>query len=161
MRKLTALFVASTLALGAANLAHAADAAPAADAKTDAPMMHHKMMRGPMHEMMFKDLNLTDAQKQQIKEIMKEQRGKMERPSVDERRAMHDLIASDSFDQAKAQAQVDKMAEQGKARMLAHLQTQNKIYNILTPDQKKQFNANFEKRLTERPAHEGKMPAAQ
>ncbi|AIR66110.1 ATP-independent periplasmic protein-refolding chaperone Spy [Cedecea neteri] len=161
MRKLTALFVASTLALGAANLAHAADATPAAAPQTDAPMMHHKMMRGPMHEMMFKDLNLTDAQKQQIKDIMKEQRGKMQRPSVDERRAMHDVIASDSFDQAKAQAQVDKMAEQNKARMLAHLQTQNKIYNILTPDQKKQFNANFEKRLTERPAHEGKMPAAQ
>ncbi|SQC92965.1 Spheroplast protein Y precursor [Cedecea neteri] len=69
---------------------------------------------------------------------------------------MHDVIASDSFDQAKAQAQVDKMAEQNKTRMLAHLQTQNKIYNILTPDQKKQFNANFEKRLTERPGHEGK-----
>ncbi|WP_213715654.1 ATP-independent periplasmic protein-refolding chaperone Spy [Cedecea lapagei] len=161
MRKLTALFVASTLALGAANLAHAADATPAVAPQTDAPMMHHKMMRGPMHDMMFKDLNLTDAQKQQIKDIMKEQRGKMQRPSVDERRAMHDVIASDSFDQAKAQAQIDKMAEQNKARMLAHLQTQNKIYNILTPDQKKQFNANFEKRLTERPAHEGKMPAAQ
>ena len=29
----------------------------------------------------------------------------------------------------------------------------------LTPEQKKQFNANFEKRLTERPAMEGKMPA--
>ena len=29
----------------------------------------------------------------------------------------------------------------------------------LTPEQKKQFNANFEKRLTERPAPEGKMPA--
>ncbi|MBU4683363.1 ATP-independent periplasmic protein-refolding chaperone Spy [Cedecea davisae] len=161
MRKLTALFVASTLALGAANLAHAADTTPATDAKTDAPMMHHKMMRGPMHEMMFKDLNLTDAQKQQIKDIMKEQRGNMQRPSVEERRAMHDVIASDSFDQAKAQAQVDKMAEQNKTRMLAHMQTQNKIYNILTPEQKKQFNANFEKRLTERPTHEGKMPAAQ
>jgi Spy/CpxP family protein refolding chaperone len=72
---------------------------------------------------------------------------------------MHDIIASDSFDKAKAEAQIDKMAEQHKARMLAHLETQNKIYNILTPEQKKQFNANFEKRLTERPAMEGKMPA--
>lgn len=70
---------------------------------------------------------------------------------------MHDIIASDSFDKAKAQAQVDKMAEQNKARMLAHMETQNKIYNILTPEQKKQFDANFEKRLTERSAPEGKM----
>ncbi|BBS22545.1 hypothetical protein WP5W18E06_30820 [Klebsiella quasipneumoniae] len=39
MKKLTALFVASTLALGAANLAHAADTTTApSDSK---PMMHH------------------------------------------------------------------------------------------------------------------------
>ena len=38
MRKLTALFVASTLALGAANLAHAADTTTAAPADAK-PMM--------------------------------------------------------------------------------------------------------------------------
>jgi len=157
MRKLTVLFVASTLALGAVNIAHAADttAAPA----ESKPMMHHKGKPGAHHEMMFKDLNLTDAQKQQVREIMKGQRDQMKRPPVEERRAMHDLIASDSFDKAKAQAQIDKMDSQRKAQMLTHLETQNKIYNILTPEQKKQFNANFEKRLTERSAPEGKMPA--
>ena len=136
MRKLTALFVASTLALGAANLAHAADTTTAAPADAK-PMMHHKGKFGPHQDMMFKDLNLTDAQKQQIREI----------------------IASDTFDKAKAEAQIAKMEEQRKANMLAHMETQNKIYNILTPEQKKQFNANFEKRLTERPAAKGKMPA--
>ncbi len=40
MRKLTALFVASTLALGAANLAHAADTTTSAPADAK-PMMHH------------------------------------------------------------------------------------------------------------------------
>ncbi|WNI74532.1 ATP-independent periplasmic protein-refolding chaperone Spy [Enterobacter ludwigii] len=162
MRKFTALFVASTLALGATSMAFAADTATTT---TAAPvegkmMMHHKGKPGMHYEMMmFKDLNLTDAQKQQVRDIMKSQRDQMKRPSLDERRAMHDIIASDSFDKAKAEAQIDKMAEQHKARMLAHMETQNKIYNILTPEQKKQFNANFEKRLTERPAMEGKMPA--
>ena len=162
MRKFTALFVASTLALGATSMAFAADTATTT---TAAPvegkmMLHHKGKPGMHHEMMmFKDLNLTDAQKQQVRDIMKSQRDQMKRPSLDERRAMHDIIASDSFDKAKAEAQIDKMAEQHKARMLAHMETQNKIYNILTPEQKKQFNANFEKRLTERPAMEGKMPA--
>ncbi|WP_436892524.1 ATP-independent periplasmic protein-refolding chaperone Spy [Siccibacter turicensis] len=155
MRKLTtAMIVASGMMFGAANLAHAADAQPVAD--NGKPMMQHK--RGPHHDMMFKDLNLTDAQKQQVRDIMKEQREKMQRPSVEERRAMHSIIASDSFDRAKAQQEVDKMAEQHKARMMAHMETQNKIYNILTPEQKKQFNANFEKRLTERGAPAGKMP---
>ena len=161
MRKFTALFVASTLALGATSMAFAADTATttAAAPAEGKMMMHHK---GPgMHNemMMFKDLNLTDAQKQQIRDIRKSERDQIKRLSLEERRAMHDIIASDSFDKAKAEAQIDKMAEQHKARMLAHLETQNKIYNILTPEQKKQFNANFEKRLTERPAMEGKMPA--
>ena len=157
MKKITALFVASTLALGAANLAHAADTTAAQPESK--PMMHHKGMHGGQHEMMFKGLNLTDAQKQQIRDIMKSQRENMKRPSLDERRAMHELIASDTFDKAKAEAQIDKMEAQHKAMALSRMETQNKIYNILTPEQKKQFNANFEKHLTERKAPEGKMPA--
>ncbi|ELW1645731.1 MULTISPECIES: ATP-independent periplasmic protein-refolding chaperone Spy [Enterobacter] len=160
MRKLTALFVASTLALGATSMAFAADTATTTAAPAEGKMMmHHKGKPGMHHDMMFKDLNLTDAQKQQVREIMKSQRDQMKRPPLEERRAMHDIIASDSFDKAKAEAQIDKMAEQHKASMLARMETQNKIYNILTPEQKKQFNANFEKRLTERRAPEGKMPA--
>lgn len=160
MRKLTALFVASTLALGAAGTAFAADTATTTAAPAEGKMMmHHKGMPGMHHDMMFKDLNLTDAQKQQVRDIMKSQRDQMKRPPLEERRAMHDIIASDSFDKAKAEAQIDKMAAQHKAMMLSRMETQNKIYNILTPEQKKQFNANFEKRLTERHAPEGKMPA--
>ncbi|EAY9561762.1 ATP-independent periplasmic protein-refolding chaperone [Salmonella enterica] len=159
MRKLTALFVASTLAMGAANLAHAAETTTAAPADAK-PMMQHKGKFGPHHDMMFKNLNLTDAQKQQIRDIMKAQREQMKRPPLEERRAMHDIIASDTFDKAKAEAQITKMEAQRKANMLAHMETQNKIYNVLTPEQKKQYNANFKKRLTERPAQEGKMPAA-
>ncbi|EDY6610126.1 ATP-independent periplasmic protein-refolding chaperone [Salmonella enterica] len=159
MRKLTALFVASTLAMSAANLAHAAETTTAAPADAK-PMMQHKGKFGPHHDMMFKNLNLTDAQKQQIRDIIKAQREQMERPLLEERRAMHDIIASDTFDKAKAEAQITKMEAQRKANMLAHMETQNKIYNVLTPEQKKQYNANFEKRLTERPAQEGKMPAA-
>ncbi|HCT2766773.1 TPA: ATP-independent periplasmic protein-refolding chaperone [Salmonella enterica subsp. enterica serovar Haifa] len=159
MRKLTALFVASTLAMGAANLAHAAETTTAAPADAK-PMMQHKGKFGPHHDMMFKNLNLTDAQKQQIRDIMKAQREQMKRPLLEERRAMHDIIASDTFDKAKAEAQITKMEAQRKANMLAHMETQNKLYNVLTPEQKKQYNANFEKRLTERPAQEGKMPAA-
>ena len=100
-------------------------------------MMHHK---GPgMHNemMMFKGLNLTDAQKQQIRDIMKSQRDQMKRPPLEERREMHDIIASDTFDKAKAEAQIDKMAEQHKARMLAHMETQNKTLQHSDPGTEK------------------------
>jgi len=157
MRKITALFVASTLALGAVNLAYAAETTPADGVKIDAPAKHHKGGRDGGHENMFKGLNLTDAQKQQIRTIMQEKHGQMKGSWQADKRGMHDLVASDSFDKTKAQAQVDKMAENYKTRMLSHLENQNKIYNILTPEQKKQFNDKFEKRLTERSERQDKM----
>ncbi|MFG1172730.1 ATP-independent periplasmic protein-refolding chaperone Spy [Erwiniaceae bacterium CAU 1747] len=161
MRKLTSLFVAATLAVGAANIVHAAnDNLTPPPAGGDKPLMHKPPRHGgPMHDM-FKGLDLTDAQKEQIRAIMKASHKDMKRPSLEERRAMHSIIASDSFDRAKAEAQATQMSANAKERALSMLETQNKMYNVLTPDQKKQFNQNFEKRLTESQQHEGKMPAA-
>lgn len=161
MRKLTSLVVAMTLALGAANIVHAAaDNITPPPAGGDKPMMHQPPHHGGPHEM-FKGLKLTEAQKQQIHAIMKEAHKDMPRPSIDERRAMQSIIASDTFDRAKAEAQATQMAANGKARALNMLETQNKMYNVLTPEQKKQFNQNFEKRLTEKPHHDGKMEHAE
>ncbi len=64
MRKLTSLLLASSLAFGAASAVHAAadNLTPPPAAGSEKPMhkppMHHGM------NMMFKGLNLTDAQKQ-------------------------------------------------------------------------------------------------
>lgn len=161
MRKLTSVFVAASLALGAANIVHAAaDTLTPPPAGADKPMRHKPPRHGGMHEM-FKGLNLTDAQKQQMRTIMKESHKEMKRPSLEERRAVHNIIASDSFDKAKAEAQAEQMSANGKARAMSMLETQNKLYNVLTPEQKKQFNQNFEKRLTEKPQHEGKMVPAE
>ena len=162
MRKLTSVFVAASLALGAANIVHAAaDTLTPPPAGADKPMMHKPPRHGGMQHEMFKGLNLTDAQKQQMRTIMKESHKEMKRPSLEERRAVHNIIASDSFDKAKAEAQAEQMSANGKARAMSMLETQNKLYNVLTPEQKKQFNQNFEKRLTEKPQHEGKMVPAE
>ncbi|MDF7650146.1 MULTISPECIES: ATP-independent periplasmic protein-refolding chaperone Spy [Pantoea] len=158
MRKLTSLFLATTMALGAANIVHAAaDNLTPPPAGSEKPM-HKPPMRHHGMEMMFKGLNLTDAQKAQIKTIMRDSHKDMKRPSLEERRANHSIIASDTFDQAKAEAQAAKMTADAKDRAVKMMETQNKIYNVLTPEQKKQYNANFEKRLTEKRPHDGKMP---
>jgi Spy/CpxP family protein refolding chaperone len=157
MRKLTSVFLATAMALGAANIVHAAadnlTPPPAGSEKPihKPPMRHHGM------EMMFKGLNLTDAQKAQIKTILRDGHKDMKRPSLEERRADHAIIASDTFDRAKAEAQAEKMTANAKDRALQMMETQNKIYNVLTPEQKKQYNVNFEKRLTEKGPHDGKM----
>ncbi|MEZ3498751.1 ATP-independent periplasmic protein-refolding chaperone Spy [Pantoea sp. KPR_PJ] len=156
MRKLTSLLLASTLAFGAASAVHAA-----ADNLTPPPAGSEKAMhKPPMHHgmnMMFKDLNLTEAQKTQIRDIMKESHKDFKRPSLEERRADHAIVAADSFDRAKAEAQAEKMTANAKERAVAMMETQNKIYNVLTPEQKKQYNANFEKHLTEKGPRDGKF----
>lgn len=161
MRKFTALVLASSLAMGAVNLAHAADATTPTTGG-EKPMMDHKGPRGPHHGMMmFNNLNLTAEQKQQIGEIMKSQRDKMQPPTQEQRREMHNLVASDSFDKAKAEAMIDKGMADNKTKMLSHMEAQNKIYNLLTAEQKKQYNANFEKHLTDGPMKHGKMKHSQ
>ncbi|MBA0168255.1 MULTISPECIES: ATP-independent periplasmic protein-refolding chaperone Spy [Pectobacterium] len=161
MRKLTAMLVASSLALGAAGIAHANEAQKGPGPEHKMMMKEgreHRGMMGP--DEMFKELNLTEAQKQQIKDIMKASREKMHKAMQDDRRDMHNLIASESFDAAKAQAQLDKSDAEHKARMLNGLETKNKIYNVLTPEQKKQYNDSFEKRLAQPPKADGKpVPA--
>lgn len=158
MRKLTAILVASTLALGTAGIAHANDASTThSDAKI---VKEGKAPRGMHHEMMLKNLNLTTVQKQQVKEIMKAAHDNMRKQMLDERRGMHSLVTSDTFDADEARVQMDKAEAARKANMLSRLETQNKIYNILTPEQKKQYNDDFEKRLTQAPGAESRpMPA--
>ncbi|MEC5321230.1 ATP-independent periplasmic protein-refolding chaperone Spy [Brenneria populi subsp. brevivirga] len=162
MRKLTALLIASSLALGTAGIAQA----------NDAPKGHHEVRmakdgkggpRGGMmhHEMMLKDLNLTEAQKQQVKEIVKASHDDIRKRMQDERREMNNLVTSDAFDSAKAQALLDKADANHKAMRLHGLETQNKIYNILTPEQKQQYKDNFEKRLTQSPRQNGEPTPAE
>lgn len=83
----------------------------------------------------------------------------MQPPSLEGCRTIHSIIASDSFDRAKAEQEVDNQAKEHRACILAHMEAKNKIYNVLTPEQKKKFNENFEKHLTERKGLKGEMPA--
>ncbi|WP_213994170.1 ATP-independent periplasmic protein-refolding chaperone Spy [Sodalis sp. dw_96] len=151
MRKLTALFMATTLVLGSVQLASAADTTTTtssttadAPAKGDMMMHHHGHQHGPMMDMMFKGLKLTEAQRQQMRDIFKETRKEVNMPSPAERQQMHEIIAADSFDSSKAQAFVTSMSQEQDQRMLARLEMQNKMYNVLTPEQKKEFNEKYQ-----------------
>ncbi|MDF7681040.1 ATP-independent periplasmic protein-refolding chaperone Spy [Enterobacteriaceae bacterium ESL0689] len=148
MKKITALFFASTLALGMTGYAHAVDG-DTPHIKKDSMERYHKGMHGHSIHMALKNIKLTDEQKKQIHDIVKNQDEKNPQPAEEDLRAMHDLITSDTFDQAKAEAQIDKIAAWHKAALLQRLQVQNKIYNILTPEQKKKFSDNLNKKMTE------------
>ena len=157
MRKLTALMLASSLALGA-SMANAAEttatptapAAPVATKADGAPMMMHHQMgkQGPRHGGMFEGLKLTDQQREQMKTIAKEFRSEHKKPMMgDHFKDMHKLVASDKFDESAARAQIEANSKERNAMMLERMKMENKMYNVLTPEQKKEFNQNFEKRI--------------
>ncbi|HHQ6627408.1 MULTISPECIES: ATP-independent periplasmic protein-refolding chaperone Spy [Serratia] len=167
MRKLTALFVASTLALGSASAAFAADAttAPATASATPAApvkMMHYKEAK---RDNLFAGLNLTKDQRQQMRDIMKESHQKRGPGAKDERQALHSMIASENFDEAKVKAQIDAIGKAQSEHMLERAKAENKMYNLLTPEQKKQYNENYQKREQKMMEHMKKMrdhvPAAE
>lgn len=157
MRKLTALMLASSLALGA-SMANAAEttatptapAAPVATKADGAPMMMHHQMgkQGPRHGGMFEGLKLTDQQREQMKTIAKEFRSEHKKPMMgDHFKDMHKLVASDKFDESTARAQIEANSKERNDMMLERMKMENKMYNVLTPEQKKEFNQNFEKRI--------------
>lgn len=145
MRKFTAMIVASTLALSSASFAFAADTTPVPESPaTQGKMMHHK---GPHHMNPFAGLNLTEQQKTQMKEIMKDSGARPDRTAMKAQMdAMHGLVAADSFDEAKVKSQIDTITQSQSQRMLERARAENKMYNLLTPEQKKQFNENYQKR---------------
>ena len=172
MRKLTALMLASSLALGA-SMANAAEttasAAPApAPAATQwnatAPMMmHHQMgMKGPHRGGMFEGLKLTDQQREQMQTIAKEFRAEHKKPMMgDHFKEMHKLVASDKFDESAARAQIEANNKERNDMMLERMKMENKMYNVLTPEQKKEFNQNFEKRIEKMQQRHAAMVAAE
>lgn len=107
---------------------------------------------------MFKNLNLTNTQKQQIHKIIKNQHNQIKHPPLKKHHTIHNIITNNTFNKIKTKAQITKIKKQHKTNILTHIKTQNKIYNILTPKQKKQFNTNFKKHLTKHPTTKNKIP---
>lgn len=146
MRKVTSLLLATSLVMGSASLVYA-ETAPLSSSNTEQHHMKPRPHGGP-EMMLMKGIVLTDAQKQQIHSLIEQGHKNMTPPSQADRQAAFDLVTAPTFDSAKAQALVDSHAAQSKQRMLNRLETDNKIYNLLTADQKKQYQANYEKMKT-------------
>lgn len=153
MRKVTSLLLASSLLMGSASMVYA-ETAPLSATPTEHPHMK-KRPHGAPEMMLMKGIVLTDVQKQHIHSILDQGRKNMTPPSKADRQAAFNLITAEKFDAAKAQTLVDSHAALDKQRMLNRLETDNKIYNLLTADQKKQYQANYEKMKSfKRPAPE-------
>ena len=101
---------------------------------------------------MAKQLNLTDAQKAQIKTIMQSQRTTM-RPLMQQmtqnREAMLTATSGGAFDQAKVQAIATQQAQLMSQMTVLKEQLRSQIYNtVLTTDQKAKADQMRQNQLT-------------
>lgn len=169
MKKLTALTVTLMMSAG---VAMAASHIEHPNMGEHGGKPHHGKMHGKHGKkdglpFGFSELNLTDAQKTQIKAIMESDRA--QKPAKDEnkmaqfkqkmeakREQERALMSSKTFDEAAArrmiaERQQERIEQQNQhaERELQMLKKRHAVYQVLTPAQQKQLQENQQKKMAE------------
>lgn len=108
---------------------------------------------------MWRQLDLTDAQKTQLKEMRESGKEQMREKHKEqfaahqaERQAMQEqvnqLVLADTFDQASANELAKQMVEKQTERKVRMLEKQHQMLSILTPEQKEQYVELKKERMT-------------
>lgn len=140
------LIAAVAVLLGTA-IAQTADDAPP-------PMHHHHygMHRSAMHEFFGDYLNLTDAQRTQMKTILHQDFAAM-KPLMQQEHQIHAQMRQyeeGTFDEAKVRALATQEAQSKVELTVQHARVRNQMFQVLTPDQQAKFKdaeANREARM--------------
>jgi protein CpxP len=122
------------------------------------------MFGGPGFGFMAHYLDLTDAQKDQAKQIMTSEKTTF-RPLMQQMRQNRlqerQLVEAGTFDQAQAQALATQQSQTVAQLTVERLRTQSQLYQILTPDQKTKLNDFLDKRAQRFQQHQQQQPDQQ
>jgi periplasmic protein CpxP/Spy len=134
------------------------------DATTPQPTHGHAWgMRGHMMGLPLRQLDLTDAQRAQVKEVMQKEHSTM-KPLMQQVHQMHDQLkqySEGTYDEAKVQALVSQQAQTLVQLKVQETRIHSEIYQLLTSDQQaklKEIEANREARMQQH--MHGAAPAA-
>ena len=94
--------------------------------------------RGWMLQRMTKELNLTEAQQQQVKTILQTERGKIQptMQQLHQNEQTENAAITGQFDEAKARDFAQKQATLITDMMVEKERTKSQIYALLTPEQR-------------------------
>jgi protein CpxP len=95
--------------------------------------------RGDMVEHIARELNLTDAQKEQVKSIIEAQHSAEEARETkldDLRKQMDAATANGQFDETQVRALANQEAQLMADSKVEHLRAHSKIYSLLTTEQR-------------------------
>lgn len=129
-----------------------------ADTQTAPPPAGHKYGFGPAGHMIAfysKVLGITDAQKAQMKSVLRSEHATM-KPLMQQVHQLDQQLKQyeeGTFDQAKVQALVSQQAQTLVQLKVEEARIHSELYQLLTPDQQaklKEFEANREARMQQR-----------
>ncbi|MEJ4047304.1 cell-envelope stress modulator CpxP [Erwinia sp. SLM-02] len=146
MRRVTAVVVVQALVLSLST-------AWAADATTNDEMHHNdgagSTLRLVPQNHMFDGINLTEQQRQQLRDLMQQARHDRSPISINDLEQLHELIIADKFDQAAYEAQVEKIAQAEVGRQVEMARVRNQMYHLLTPQQQAVLEQKHQQRIDE------------
>ncbi len=93
---------------------------------------------------LFDGVSLTEQQRQQMRDLMRQARHELPLITVAEMDAMHKLVTADKFDEAGVRAQVEKMAQAEVERQVELAKVRNQMYHLLSPEQKAVLTQKYE-----------------
>ena len=142
MRNVTAVVMASTLAFISL-------ASQAADLPTGVnwPQSDNLAKRNNAQNHMFDGINLTEQQRQQMRDLMHRARHDSPPVNVSEMEIMHRLVTADKFDEVAVKAQAEKMAQEQVARQVEMAKVRNQMYHLLSPEQQAALNEKHQQRM--------------
>jgi periplasmic protein CpxP/Spy len=115
------------------------------------PQKHEWHHHGAMFWHELKQLNLTDAQKQQVKQIMQSNHQNMrsiEKDMLTARKDVATAMFANPNDEAALRTKAAAISSAITAQIMNHAQLLSQISKILTPDQQQKLNQLQQERLT-------------
>ncbi|ARF48365.1 cell-envelope stress modulator CpxP [Pantoea stewartii] len=144
MRKLTAVVLASAMVLSHAS-------AGAAESMALDEVHHGGFTTGSMTQNsqshMFDVIELTEHQRQQMRDLMQQARHDRPATNIDDIAAMHDLVTADKFNEAAIRDKAEALAKVQVEQQVEMARVRNQMYHLLTPEQQAALQKNYEQRL--------------
>ena len=161
--------IKTTLAAVVSGLAICTSMAMAQDQTTPpaqpAHHMHRMYMRGGGFGLPLRQLNLTDDQKAQIKQIFQSEKANFKplmQQEMSSRQQLAQLVTSGNFDQAKAAAIAGQESQTHAQIEVEHAKIASQIYQLLSSDQKSKLSeimAQRQQRMQQRMQKQGETTA--
>ncbi len=146
MRKVTAVVVVPALILSF-SAAWAAEVTTNDERHQDDVALRSMTQIPQSH--MFDGINLTEQQRQQMRDLMQQARHERSSISINDLEQLHEMIIADKFNEADYKARLNRIAQEEVTRQVGMARVRNQMYHLLTPTQQDVLKQKHQQRMSE------------